>query len=79
MKRDIIEEQKSYEAGKANRKMRREVMALALYHAAQLRGSNLTYEQILNYLLENDDSDYDCEPSPIEWERMRNRNNNGSD
>ncbi len=72
MKRDVIEEQKQYEAAKANHKIKLEAMARAHYHAAQLRGSNLTYEQILNYLHENDDSDYDCEPSPIEWERMCN-------
>ncbi len=76
MEDHLIEEQDKYEAAKVNHRIRLEAMARAHYHAAQLRGSNLTYEQILNYLHESDDSDYDCEPSPIEWERMFKKTNN---
>lgn len=72
MNKNLFEEQKQFEAAREKHIARLEAMARAHYHAAQLRGSDLTYEQILEYVQENDSSDYDCLPSPIEWERMGN-------
>lgn len=69
----LIEEQKEYEASMARHKNRLEAKARALFNAAKASGMELTYEAIRNYVIDNDESDYECEPSPIEWQLITNK------
>ena len=72
MDQSIIEEQKQYEASMMGHKRRLEAKARLLYEIAKARKSKITYEEIWSYVVDDDTSDYGCEPSPIEWERICN-------
>ena len=72
MNQNPDEEQKVYEASMARHRNRLQAKARALYNMAKVSRRELLYEEILHYVIENDESDYGCEPSPIEWKRITN-------
>jgi uncharacterized Fe-S cluster-containing protein len=72
LNRNLIKEQKEYEDSMARHKNRLEAKARALYNMAKVSQRELTYEEIWYYVIDSDESDYGCEPSPTEWERMKN-------
>lgn len=72
MNKPLMQAQAEYETSLNKHRSRMEVMAKAHYAALQLRGSKLTYEEILSHLQDNDNSDFGCEPSPIEWQAILN-------
>lgn len=70
MNSDLIANQKEYEASMLRHRLRLEAKARALHKLAKITQRKLTYEEIWNYVQDNDESDHGCEPSPIEWERL---------